>query len=51
VRLEITPEPSEEERQAIEAALAAQEAERETMLPWPRAALPQRGDEQDEPTP
>jgi hypothetical protein len=48
--LEISPEPSEEERQAIAAALAAEAAEREAELPWPRTLLPQRGDQPDEPS-
>jgi hypothetical protein len=39
--LEITPEPSEAERAAIEAALAAEEAE-ESPSPWLQALLPQR---------
>jgi hypothetical protein len=39
--LEITPEPSEAERAAIEAALAAEVAEKPGS-PWPQALLPQR---------
>jgi hypothetical protein len=51
VELEITPEPSEEERLAISAALAADETERKSDPSWPQALLPSRGDEPDEPAP
>lgn len=44
VTLEITPEPEEDERKAIVAALAAEEAEREPDSPWARALLPSRDD-------
>jgi hypothetical protein len=37
--LEITPEPSEEERKAILEALAAEEAETATPTPWRAAGL------------
>jgi hypothetical protein len=40
MKLEITPEPSEDERAAIEAALA-QEAEL-TASAWPETVLPER---------
>jgi hypothetical protein len=46
VKLEITPQPSEDERAAIAEALA-REAE-ETASPWPEAVLPGR-DEPDGP--
>jgi hypothetical protein len=42
VKLEITPQPSEDERAAIAEALA-QDAER-TASPWPEAVLPGRDD-------
>jgi hypothetical protein len=42
MKLEITPEPSEDERAAIEAALA-QEAEL-TASAWPETVLPGRDD-------
>jgi hypothetical protein len=42
VTLEIEPEPSEEERQAIVAALAAEEAEAPRESAWARAVLPPR---------
>jgi hypothetical protein len=51
VTIEITPEPSEEERQAILAALASEEAERADGSRWAKALLPSRSDEPDEPTP
>jgi len=50
VTLEITPEPSEEERQAITEALAADDAERAAEPSWARALLPSRGGEPDEPS-
>jgi hypothetical protein len=46
VKLEITPEPSEDERAAIVAALA-QEAEKPASA-WPETVLPER-DELPEP--
>jgi hypothetical protein len=51
VTLEITPEPSEEERQAIAAALAAEAAEGDGEPEWPRLVLPQRGDQPDDVSP
>lgn len=47
MELQITPEPTDEERQAIVAALAqeAQEAEERTVSSHAQAALPRRGDE------
>lgn len=46
---EITPEPDEDERQAILAALAAEVEERE-LSPWAQALLPRRdGDDADTP--
>lgn len=42
VLLEITPEPDEGERQAILAALAAEEAERQATSEWSAALLPRR---------
>jgi hypothetical protein len=42
VNLEISPQPSEAERAAIVAALAAEEAERAALSPWADEALPQR---------
>ena len=42
VKLEITPKPSEDERAAIEAALA-QEAEKPVSA-WPEAVLPGQDD-------
>jgi hypothetical protein len=41
----ITPEPDEAERQAILAALAAEEAERAGASEWAAALLPAREDE------
>jgi hypothetical protein len=45
VDLEISPEPSEEERLAIVAALAEDEAERDLESPWARALLPAPAEE------
>jgi len=45
VEFEITPKPSEEERAALEAALA-EEAE-ETPSPWLRRVLPGREEPQE----
>jgi hypothetical protein len=42
---QITPEPDEAERNAILAALAAEEAERPAISEWVAAVLPDRGDE------
>ncbi len=46
VELEIRPEPDERERQAILAALAAEEAERSVDSPWARALRPVPGDDE-----
>jgi hypothetical protein len=40
VEFEITPEPSDEERAAIEAALAAAEEAQREPSPWPGAVVP-----------
>jgi hypothetical protein len=49
VNLEISPQPSDEERKAILAALEADEAEQSGPSPWAKAALPQRqAEEPDE---
>lgn len=47
--LEITPEPDEAERQAILAALAAEEAEQTAASEWAAASRPARNDEEPEP--
>jgi hypothetical protein len=47
--LEIRPEPDEEERRAILAALAAEDAERHDESPWARASLPARENGADDP--
>jgi len=47
--LQITPEPDEAEREAILAALAAEEMERPTASCWADALLPARGGKEDEP--
>jgi hypothetical protein len=47
--LEITPEPDETERQAIVAALAAEQAEQPPTSEWAAALLPARNDEEPEP--
>jgi hypothetical protein len=41
----ITPEPSEEERAAIAAALERESSEAEPHSPWQEALLPVRDDE------
>jgi len=46
---EITPEPSEEERAAILAALSAEQDEHRSGSSWSNALLPTRGGEEDEP--
>jgi hypothetical protein len=46
--LEITPQPTEEERAAIEAALEA-DAREERPSPWAQALLPRREDDLDQP--
>jgi hypothetical protein len=51
VNPEITPEPSEEERRAILAALAADDAEREGESSWAEPGLPRCGDAPDAPPP
>jgi hypothetical protein len=47
--LEITPEPDEAEREAILAALAAEQAEQRAASEWAAALLPVRNDEESEP--
>ena len=47
--LEITPQPDEAEREAILAALAAEQAERLAASEWAAALLPVRNDEESEP--
>ena len=47
--LEIAPEPDEAERQAILAALAAEQAEQPVASEWAAALLPARNDEESEP--
>jgi hypothetical protein len=47
--LEITPEPDEAEREAILAALAAEQAEHPAASEWAAALLPARNDEEPEP--
>jgi hypothetical protein len=42
VDIVITPEPSDEERAAIVAALEQESSEAETHSPWPEALLPDR---------
>jgi hypothetical protein len=49
VSSQITPEPSEAERQAILGALAAEDAERPAASKWAAALLPARESEEDEP--
>lgn len=46
---EIRPEPDEAERNAILAALSADEEELEPVSPWVQAVLPERGGEEDRP--
>ena len=46
MELEITPQPSEEERAAIEAALG-QEAHEERSSAWAELLLPEREDDPD----
>jgi len=46
---EITPEPSDEQRAAILAALAAEQDERRTGSSWSDALLPARSADDDEP--
>jgi hypothetical protein len=47
--LQITPEPDDSERQAILAALAAEEDEQATISEWAAAALPARESDEREP--
>jgi hypothetical protein len=47
VTLEIEPEPDEDERRAILAALAAEDAERGGESAWAGASLPSRTDDAD----
>jgi hypothetical protein len=47
--LEITPEPEPVEREAILAALPAEDAQEWSASPWAEALLPSRGGEEDEP--
>jgi hypothetical protein len=47
--LQITPDPTEAERDAILAALAAEEAQRPAVSAWADALLPPRGGEDGEP--
>ena len=42
MKYEISPEPSEAERAAIVAALAAEEGEQPVVSPWVEVALPER---------
>jgi hypothetical protein len=44
--VEITPEPDEAEREAILAALAAEEGERRRTSEWAAALLPVRDEEE-----
>ena len=44
VLLEITPEPDDAEREAILAALAAEQAEKRAVSEWNAASLPDRDD-------
>jgi hypothetical protein len=47
--VEITPEPDAVEREAILAALAPDDAQERSALPWAEALLPSRGGDEDEP--
>jgi hypothetical protein len=47
--VDITPEPGEDEREAILAALAAEGAAQYTVSDWAAALLPARGGEDDSP--
>jgi len=44
--IEITPEPGEQEREAILAALAAEAAERTAPSEWVAALLPERDEKE-----
>jgi hypothetical protein len=48
VTLEIEPEPDEDERRAIIAALAAEESERDGESAWADSSLPSRTDDADD---
>jgi hypothetical protein len=45
----VTPKPDEAERQAILAALAAEQATRARASRWAETVLPARGGQEDEP--
>lgn len=47
--LQITPEPDDAERQAILAALAAEQGEQGTVSNWAATVLPARDSEESEP--
>jgi hypothetical protein len=47
VDIVITPEPSDEERAAIVAALEQESSEAETHSPWPETLLPERDEPLD----
>ena len=47
--VQIVPEPDETERQAILAALAAEQTEQPSVSPWAAAALPARSSDDAEP--
>jgi hypothetical protein len=47
--VEITPEPDAVEREAILAALAADDAQERPASAWGEALLPSRGGDEDEP--
>jgi hypothetical protein len=44
---DLTPQPSEEERAAVEAALAQEEGEDDRASPWADRLLPQRDGEDE----
>jgi hypothetical protein len=48
-RFHITPDPSEEEREAILDALAADEGQQPPVSPWAETLLPARGGDENEP--
>jgi hypothetical protein len=47
--LDITPSPSDAEREAILEALAAEDADRPAPSAWAKALLPERGGDDPEP--
>jgi hypothetical protein len=47
--VQIVPEPDEDERKAILAALAAEEADRAVVSEWAAAVLPARDEEERDP--